>query len=114
MGSIYDCMTNITRSSVNRSLIVQSDAPTVVQSSDKCPDQATFQPLASLKTLLAQQAVCLLRGSIMEQCTLITGESGKMSMILHGGFISLDDVLVGVYILFYQNLIGFLGAVEYP
>lgn len=49
----------------------------------------------------------------MEQCTLITGESGKVSMILHGSFISLDDVLVGVYILFYWNLIDFL-ALEYP
>lgn len=46
----------------------------------------------------------------MEPCMSMTGESWKMSMILHGSFISLDDGLLGIYILFHWNFISFGGA----
>lgn len=47
---------------------------------------------------------------------LTIGESWKMSMLLHGSFISLDNELEGIYRLFYWdfNSFFFFLALEYP
>lgn len=43
------------------------------------------------------------------------GESWKMSMLLHGSFISLDNELEGIYRLFYWDFNSFFFlALEYP
>lgn len=63
-------------------------------------DQVAFQSLASLKTLLVKQGVLLLQRLMVEQCMLGNGKPWEMSMILPGSFLSSDDKLVWVYILF--------------